>query len=75
VSRTPYTGFLTELRKDWSRQGKRCVYCNVGGCVPSSHINRNMQKLLATLTVAVFALAPMAMAEEAAYVAGMTGVV
>jgi len=34
-----------------------------------------MKKLIATLTLAVLAFAPMAMAEDVTYVAGMTGVV
>jgi len=46
----------------------------VGSPSPTHNI-KNMKKLLATLAVAVLALAPMAMAEEVAYVAGMTGVV
>jgi len=33
-----------------------------------------MKKLIATMTLAIFAFAPAAMAEEVAYVAGMTGV-
>lgn len=34
-----------------------------------------MKKLIATLTLAVLVFAPMAMAAEVTYVAGMTGVV
>jgi len=34
-----------------------------------------MKKLIATLTLAVLALAPAAMAGEVAYIAGMSGVV
>lgn len=40
-----------------------------------SNTTNTMKKLIATMTLAILAFAPMAMAEDIAYVAGMTGVV
>jgi|GEM_PF-1948616 len=42
--------------------------------MPSRQPINNMKKLIATLAVAILALAPAAMAGEVTYIAGMTGV-
>jgi hypothetical protein len=53
------------------------VYCIAGETILFEFhpLINTMKKLIATLTLAVLAFAPMAMAAEVTYVAGMTGVV
>lgn len=41
---------------------------------PDPLIDISMKKLIAIMTLAIFAFAPMAMAEDVTYIAGMTGV-
>ncbi|MDF1657865.1 MAG: hypothetical protein P1U58_09645 [Verrucomicrobiales bacterium] len=48
--------------------------CRIDDLTPSVQPINNMKKLIATLAVAILALAPAAMAGEVTYIAGMTGV-
>lgn len=53
----------------------RILWWKVKGFILFHPSINTMKKLIATLTLAVLAFAPMAMAEDVTYVAGMTGVV
>jgi len=72
----PYTKKMANL---WKKSGKtlstiRITYGS-GRLIPTSQNKNTMKKIIATMALAILAFAPAAMAEEVAYVAGMTGVV